>query len=234
MVVRWVTAFLDSPSRGAEPFWVAVTGWSLSARRGDGVFATLVPEAGDACLRVQVVGDGPARAHLDLHVEDVEVASVRAVAAGAEVTFREPGLVVLRSPAGIGFCLVTWEGESRRPRWRHGVVDQVCLDIPGGVYEREVGFWAGLTGWPVRASDLPEFSFLERPASVAVRVLLQRVGSAVAGVHVDLACDDVDAEVARHVGWGARVVRRVPGDWTTLVDPVGREYCVTARRPYPS
>jgi predicted enzyme related to lactoylglutathione lyase len=234
MAVRWVTAFLDSPSRVAEPFWLAVTGWSLSARRGGGMFATLVPPSGDACLRVQVVGDGPARAHLDLHVEDVEAVAVRAVAAGAEVTFAEPGLVVLRSPAGVAFCLVTWEGEGRRPGWRHGVVDQVCLDVPEAAYGREVGFWAGLTGWPVRASDRPEFSSLERPAGVAVRLLLQRIGSGVAGAHVDLACDDVDAEVARHVGLGARVVRRVPGEWTTLVDPAGREYCVTGRRPYPS
>jgi Glyoxalase-like domain len=41
----------------------------------------------------------------------------------------------------------------------------------------------------------------------------------------------VDAEVQRHVELGARVVRRVPGDWTTLADPAGREYCVTGRSP---
>jgi len=62
-------------------------------------------------------------------------------------------------------------------------------------------------------------------------VLLQRIGAGVAGVHLDFACGDVDAEVARHVGLGASVVRRVPGDWTTLRDPVGREYCVTGRSP---
>jgi len=39
----------------------------------------------------------------------------------------------------------------------------------------------------------------------------------------------VPAEVARHVELGAGVMRRVPGDWTTLRDPAGREYCVTAR-----
>jgi predicted enzyme related to lactoylglutathione lyase len=233
MAVRWVTAFLDSPSRVAEPFWLAVTGWSLSARRGGGMFATLVPPSGDACLRVQVVGDGPARAHLDLHVDDVEDAARRAVASGARVTFAEPGLVVLRSPAGIAFCLVPWSGESQRPGWRHSVVDQVCLDVPDGVYEREAGFWTTMTGWGLRATDLPEFSCLERPAGVAVRLLLQRIGSGVPGVHLDLACDDVDAEVARHVGLGARVVRRVPGDWTTLVDPAGRMYCVTGRSPNP-
>jgi hypothetical protein len=237
VIVRWVTGFLDGPDRAAEPFWVAVTGWSLSARRDGGRFVTLLPEAGDACLRVQVVGDGPARAHLDLHVDDLPAAAGEAVAGGAVVTGRWDDLVVLRSPAGIAFCLVPWAGESRRPepaRWPGGqasVVDQLCLDVPAAVHDREAGFWAALTGWPRRASDLPEFSWLQPPAGMGLRLLVQRTGAAVAGVHVDLACDDVDAEVARHVGLGAAVVRRVPGDWTTLRDPAGREYCVTGRSP---
>ena len=78
---------------------------------------------------------------------------------------------------------------------------------------------------------MAEFVFLERAPGLPVRLLLQRTGSGGAGVHVDLACDDVDAEVARQVGLGAQVVRRVPGDWTTLRDPLGRDYCVTARPP---
>ena len=239
MIVRWVTGFLDTPGREAEPFWQAVTGWSLSARRGGGVFATLVPSDGDACLRVQVVGDGPARAHLDLHVDDVGVAAAEVSALGAVVVSAVEGLVVARSPAGIVFCLVPWGGERLRPvpvRWPGGqrsVVDQVCLDVPDAVYDWEVGFWVAVTGWQRRLSGVAEFSWLERPAGMAVRLLLQRTGASVAGVHVDLACDDVDVEVARHVGLGAVVVRRVPGDWTTLRDPVGREYCVTGRSPLP-
>lgn len=240
MIVRWVTGFLDSPGREVESFWLAVTGWSLSARRDGGTFATLLPVRGDACLRVQVVGDGPARAHLDLHVDDVAAAAVEVSALGAVVTGVWEDLVVLRSPAGISFCLVSWDGERRRPapvRWPGGqssVVDQLCLDLPVAVYEREAGFWAAVTGWERRFSDLPEFSWLERPAGMGLRLLLQRTGAVVAGLHVDLACDDVDAEVERHVGLGAVVVRRVPGDWTTLRDPAGREYCVTARSPFPS
>jgi hypothetical protein len=231
---------LDTPSREAEPFWLAVTGAARSARRGPrGAFATLVPVDGDACLRVQVVGDPPARAHLDLHVDDVAGAAGEVVGCGAVVTRREEGLVVLRSPAGIGFCLVRWEGERVVPqpvRWPGGQssrVDQLALDVPAQQYARESAFWAAVAGWPRLGSDLPEFSFLQSPASLPLRLLLllQRTGGGRAGVHVDLACDDVDAEVRRHVVLGARVVRRVPGDWTTLRDPAGREYCVTARPP---
>jgi hypothetical protein len=93
----------------------------------------------------------------------------------------------------------------------------------------EAACWAALTGWPRRRTDLPEFDCLQRPARMPLRLLLQRTGAPAAGMHLDFACDDVPAEVARQVGLGAVVVRRVPGDWTTLRDPAGREYRVTAR-----
>jgi predicted enzyme related to lactoylglutathione lyase len=243
MLVRWVTGFLDTPSRVAEPFWLAVTGSTVSARRDGGVFATVVPPVGDAYLRFQVVGSGRPGAHVDLHVTDVPASAAQAVALGATVVgdpvVEDPaaGLVVLRSPAGVAFCLVAWGGESvvpAAPRWPGGqrsVVDQVSLDVPAVAYEAEVAFWVALTGWEWSASALPEFQFLSGGPGLPVRFLLQRLGSGAVGVHLDLACDDVDLEVARHVELGASVVRRVPGDWTTLRDPAGREYCVTARAP---
>ena len=49
-------------------FWRGVTGYGLSERRGPaGEFATLVPSAGDDYLRVQALGVGDGRVHLDLH-----------------------------------------------------------------------------------------------------------------------------------------------------------------------
>ena len=229
MGVRWVTGFLDTPSRVAEPFWQAVTGSGCSARRGSGgQFATLVPAVGDAYLRVQVVGDGPARAHLDLHVDDVPGQAQRAVALGAALVHAEDGLVVLRSPAGLAFCLVVWSGEAVRPPGGRSLVDQMCLDVPVGVFDAEADFWAALTGWPRRVGSRPEFDALVRPEAVPLRLLLQRVGGGPAGMHLDLACADRAAEVARHERWGARVVA-VRERWTTLRDPAGRVYCVTDR-----
>ncbi|GAA0527873.1 hypothetical protein GCM10010172_05520 [Paractinoplanes ferrugineus] len=238
MLVRWVTGFLDSPSPTAESFWLAVTGSTLSSRRGGGVFATLVPDGGDAFLRVQLIGarESP-KAHVDLHVDEVPAAAAQAEALGAVRVSAEPGLVVLRSPAGILFCLVEWSGEAVVPaavRWPGGqrsVVDQLSLDVPAAGYDAEMEFWAALTGWARVASDLPGFAFLDGGDALPLRFLLQRIGGDAAGVHLDLACDGVDAEVVRHQGLGASVVRRVAGDWTTLRDPVGREYCVTARAP---
>jgi predicted enzyme related to lactoylglutathione lyase len=239
MIVRWVTGFLDTPAEtaaAAERFWLAVTGMGLSPRRGH--FVTLVPEKGDAYLRLQVVGDEPARAHLDLHVDDPAQAASYFVDRGARRIHEEPGLVVLHSPSGIPFCLVAWEYERERTRpvrWdgpQSSLVDQLCLDVPAPHYARELVFWTEVTGWERRASSLPEFTFLQPPARMPLQLLVQRTGADTSGVHVDLACDDVDAEAARHVSLGATVVRRIPDDWTTLRDPTGREYCITARSPF--
>lgn len=234
-MVRWTTALLDSPSRVAEPFWQAVAGSGLSARRGpDGTFATLLPPDGDPYLRVQVVGDEPARAHLDLHVEDVAGQAQRAVALGAAVTHREDDLVVLRSPAGLAFCLVPWAGEAVRPRGGRALVDQMCLDIPLPQFDAEADFWSALTGWPRRRVSPDEFDVLDRPPGMPLRLLLQRVGGP-AGMHLDLACADRAAEVARHQQLGAQVERERE-QWTTLRDPAGRRYCITDRpvEPWPS
>jgi hypothetical protein len=45
--------------------------------------------------------------------------------------------------------------------------------------------------------------------------------------HVDLRSPDREAEAARLVGLGARVLARHP-DWITLADPEGNEFCVMA------
>jgi hypothetical protein len=44
-------------------------------------------------------------------------------------------------------------------------------------------------------------------------------------VHLDLRAPDVEAEVARLVGLGARVLAEVK-DWVVLADPEGGEFCV--------
>ncbi len=242
--VRWLTAFIDRPTERFDEtvaFWTAVTGSSLSSRRGHtGEFATLVPPDGDAYLRVQRIDDGPGGCHIDLHVDDVEVAARRAELLGAEAHHAEDGLVVLRSPAGLWFCAVHHDGESARPgvpnvdgrsRTR---VDQVCIDVPPDEYDRECRFWAAVTCWEHRAALLPEFSYTVRPDPIAIRLLFQRRDAApsrdVARAHLDLACDDVATAVADHTALGARVVA-VHEHWTVMADPSGLPYCLTVREP---
>jgi hypothetical protein len=241
--IRWLTAFLDTPrpGDGAVSFWQHVTRSALSPRRGPaGQVATLLPESGDAYLRVQDIDAGRAACHLDLHVDDVPQYADRALAAGAQLVGDQGDLVLLRSPAGLVFCVVPHDGEQVRPspvQWPDGrrtLVDQLCIDAAPGDFAAEVAWWSQLTGWAARSGALGEFAPLERPAGMPLRLMLQRLGTGdsarPATAHLDLASDDRDAEVDEHLRSGAALVRRTDY-WVTLRDPAGREYCVTRRDP---
>jgi glyoxalase superfamily protein len=238
----WVSAFLDfapgSFDRGVA-FWRGVTGYALSAPRGeDDQFATLVPPDGDDYLRVQHLTDGAGRIHLDLHVENPVFAAESAIELGAHVLVRhEAGFVVVRSPGGLVFCFVPHAGAVRphATTWPDGTrsqVDQVCLDIPPASYDVEVAFWQHLTGWELSDVEESEFARLDSPDQQPLRWLLQRLDDDGGPVraHLDLAADDRDAEVERHVALGATVAARRDG-WTVLTDPAGSTYCVTRRSP---
>ncbi|KAB8187704.1 VOC family protein [Microbispora catharanthi] len=234
MAVRRVLAFVDRPRErfeDAAAFWTAVTGTRLSPRRGDdGEFATLLPESGDACVKLQAV-DGEGGAHLDLEVDDVRAAVAGAEALGAAVAADHGDWAVLRSPEGRAFCLVAWEGAARRPPVFAGTrLDQVSLDIAPDAYEEETAFWAALTGWPPRRGSVPEFTALTMPG-MPVRILLQRLGEGPGrSAHVDLACADPEAARALHERHGAKVVTR-GRHWIVMRDPAGGIYCLTERDP---
>jgi hypothetical protein len=239
--VRWVTAMLDSPpetARASEEFWTAVTGTRLSARRGDRAeFVTLLPEEGDAFLKAQeVIQSVPGAMHLDVHTDDVRGLAERAEQLGASASYHVFGYVMCGSPGGMSFCVVGHPGHRRPPpqAWPGGrsIVDQVCLDIPPSIYDAECEFWADLTGWQRFDDSSDEFDRLVRPDDVPLAFLLQRLDDEQATVtgHLDLACDDRDAETDRQQSLGARLVRRTSG-WTVMQDPAGRIYCNTARKP---
>ncbi len=243
MTPFWITAFLDLPPRHFERdvvFWSRVTGYRISSPRGVAEeFATLVPPDGDDFLRVQRLGEGAARIHLDLHVTDPTAAVSAAVALGARVEHRSThGYAVLSSPGGLTFCFVTQRAWTRpRPAtWpgdHHSLVDQVCLDLPRAAHDVEVTFWQALLGWDLVVSPVStEFSHLRRPDGQPFRLLLQRLGEEEGPVraHLDLATDSRPAEVARHLTFGARVLREHP-HFTVLLDPAGTAYCVTDRDP---
>ena len=231
-MIAWLTAFIDG-EQVATDFWTQVTAATLSPWRGDyDEFATLVPHTGDAFLRVQRSAT-PVRVHLDLHVADVRIACARAEALGARQV-ADLGYLVMASPTGLPLCLVPWHGESTRPEETvfGSLVDQVCLDVDAANFDRELGFWRDLSGWPVQVSPLPEFAALQRPPGLPLRLLFQRRDSVCGDTtaHLDIACVDRAAEVDRHLRLGATKVRSTQW-WTTLRDPAGLEYCLTDRDP---
>lgn len=253
-VPAWITAFIDIPARdwdAARAFWTAVTGYGLSAPRGEHAdFQTLLPPDADGYLRVQRLHDGGPRLHLDLHVADRRAAADAAVALGA-TEVAAPGHIVMASPGGMPFCFVAESGEAQPATpagWassageaatstgaggvvHRSIVDQVALDIPAEHWPAEVEFWSRLTGWGV-ASWQDEFAPLVRQPDRPLRLLPHRLGEPTGPVraHLDLASTDRRAEIARHVALGA-VVEAERGEWTVLRAPDGRRYCVTDRDP---
>ncbi|WP_206422657.1 VOC family protein [Nocardioides pantholopis] len=240
--VGWLTVYLDLPPESFAPsvaYWSALTGYAVSPARGrHDEYASLLPPGGaDDHLAVQRLGSGPGRLHLDLHVADPAAAAEEAVGLGARVLARPTdGYVVLESPGGFVFCLVSHpQGRAAAPAaWPGGrsMVDQVCLDIPADGYERETAFWSALTAWELTASAGAEFRRLRHQPGLPVRILLQRLAEPTGRVraHLDLAADDRAAEVARHEALGGRVLARRQW-WTVLADPAGTAYCVTGRTP---
>lgn len=142
----------------------------------------------------------------------------------------------MRSPGGLEFGLrpaSTAVDDDVRVVADDGVVDQVCIDVPSDRFEEEATFWEQLTGWERRPGRLEEFSLLVPPSDGSFRILLQRLEDNEGEVrsHLDLACADrVRTVVQRHLDRGADVVR-VRELWTTMRDPLGMEYCLTARQP---
>ncbi|MET9452103.1 VOC family protein [Streptomyces cinerochromogenes] len=236
MTIRWTYAFADRPSArlaDACAFWTAATGTRLSAFRGDdGEFVTLLPEGTDPGVKLQGVTEGEGGAHLDLCTDDVRESTALARRLGAEPVADHGDWAVLRSPGGQLFCVVPWHGEAVRPPVVSGSrLDQVCLDIPPSRYDTESAFWAGLTGWDLRAGSRPEFAVLRPPAGLPHRLLLQRLEEErPASAHLDLACADIAAVRARHEELGALVVGKGP-HWTVMRDPAGGTYCLTGRDP---
>ncbi|WP_240617389.1 VOC family protein [Nocardioides speluncae] len=237
----WISAFLDLPASSFDAgrsFWCDVTGYELSPPRGERrEFATLVPPNGDDYLRLQRVADGPGGIHFDIHVASPHEAADIAVSLGADKV-ADRGYLVMRSPGGFTFCLVSHPA-SVRPApaaWdgHHSIVDQVCLDIPAAAYDAECAFWAALTDWEQTPSPVaPDFSRLNRPPGIPIRLLLQRLGERSGSVraHLDLATDDRLSETLRHARLGAAVLAE-HSRWTVLRDPVGATYCITDRDPF--
>jgi len=241
MTPFWVSGFVDLAPASYDAglaFWRDVTGWEVSPVRGEsGEFATLVPPEGDQHLLVQRLASGRSRIHLDLHVEDPREAADRAATLGAREV-ADLGYVAMASPAGFPFCLVSHRASTPAPatEWPGGhrsLVDQVCLDVPGELYDREERFWQELTGSGLSPSPHhPEFRWLTPAEGHGARLLLQRLDQPLGEMraHLDLSTTDRAAEAGRHVALGATRVADFD-IWTLLTDPAGLAYCVTDRVP---
>ncbi|MGI5164214.1 VOC family protein [Spirillospora sp. CA-253888] len=93
-------------------------------------------------------------------------------------------------------------------------------------------FWAAVLDYRPGPYD-PPYLGLDDPKGEGPRLLLQRVPEPKMGknrMHLDLWISDMDAEVERVTGLGARVLRGPFDDsgtlTTVLADPEGNEFCL--------
>jgi hypothetical protein len=233
-MTAWLHLFLDTPRDSfdeATRFWSATIGWQPSPVRGeDGQFLTLLPRAGSAYVKLQAV-DGPAGVHLDLDTADRAASVETARRLGATTAWRYHDVEVMRSPGGFVFCQTLLDGSPTLVRDGRTTLDQVCLDVPAGHWDREVAFWRDLVDREVQAVP-DEDEFLRLRSDVGLRILLQRLDEPTGPVraHPDFASADREADTRRHVDLGARL-ERVHHQWTVLTAPGGQVYCLTDRDP---
>ncbi len=108
-------------------------------------------------------------------------------------------------------------------------VGVVLIDHPQESYDAAAMFWAATTGTPRESGttvpdDDPYESLADQPGGGKLE--LQRTGAGTPPrVHLDVETDDVPAEVARLVSFGATVTTQHEG-WVVLADPGGMRFCV--------
>lgn len=107
-------------------------------------------------------------------------------------------------------------------------VHDLMVDVVGDDHDAAVAWWAEALGGLPRPVGGP-YTHLDGVRS-RVGLHVQRVDAGPGGYHLDVAADDVDAEVERLVALGAAVVDDSRGS-VVLTDPVGLPFCVVTGEP---
>ncbi|MGY1812445.1 VOC family protein [Blastococcus sp. SYSU D00820] len=107
----------------------------------------------------------------------------------------------------------------------------LLLDLPPDQHAVGSLFWAEATGRTAQPQpDDPDWAVLGRFAE-GFHLEVQRTGEGTpARWHLDIEADDIEAEVTRLEGLGAKRLRFVEsseqGGWWQMTDPVGLVFCV--------
>lgn len=104
-----------------------------------------------------------------------------------------------------------------------------CTDL-----EVAASFWSAALGYRRAGADGQYVTLAPPEGEAGPRLLLQQVAEPRAGknrMHLDLDVADVEAEVTRLEGLGARRLRDAPIEelghhWVVMADPEGNELCV--------
>ena len=107
---------------------------------------------------------------------------------------------------------------------------KVVIDGAPEDHDRELAFWQGATGRPLNQfEEYPEYHGAGHHGQ-EFWLLFQRLEGGPSRIHVDIHTDDLEAEVTRLEGLGAKRVQQVHR-WWIMRDPAGQLFCVIPERP---
>jgi hypothetical protein len=102
----------------------------------------------------------------------------------------------------------------------------VVIDCAAADYPRGTEFWSAALGKPVMPRNERFVGLRGRVGGESgVYVGLQRLSEGGTAIHLDIETDDVEAEVARLAGLGARVKARIRNH-VVMESPSGHSFCV--------
>lgn len=102
---------------------------------------------------------------------------------------------------------------------------QIVVDVPPHLHTAELAFWRDVLGLPMTSTaENPEFHRVDLPGGP--KFYVQRLEEGEPRVHLDVITDDLEAEVRRVEGLGARRVRKVGDGLWIMTDPAGLPFCV--------
>ena len=105
----------------------------------------------------------------------------------------------------------------------HSMLSSIIIDCDD--YEAGVNFWGQALGLKVFDTE-PDYTFFEKHNNLYIGIQRVTEGkSSKSRVHFDIMADDVEAEVHRLEGLGARRLTQVE-TWQVMQDPCGNEFCV--------
>jgi hypothetical protein len=107
----------------------------------------------------------------------------------------------------------------------------IVIDCNDSTFERDAKFWSDAFGRALMPMENPRYTTLKGRVGGegSPFVLLQRVPADECAVHLDIETDDVEAEVKRLEGLGARMKARVRNH-VIMIAPSGHTFCVVPSR----
>ena len=101
----------------------------------------------------------------------------------------------------------------------------VLVDVPAADHERTAAFWSAALGRKGKTYEkFPEYVSFEE-VTPGIEFMVQRTDDPGPRIHIDIETDDVDAEVSRLTGIGAKEIAR-HHSWVVMQDPAGTVFCV--------